>query len=65
MEHTIQYGGRNTKVKQIFLHKYVVTHYIHISCKFHEDILIFEFARDKKHKFWAFWSITSNMAAEI
>ena len=51
--------------KYIFFHNCVVTHYIHILCKFHEDILIFEFARDKKHEFWAFWSIISNMAAEI
>ena len=45
------------KIKNIFFfHNCVVTHYIHILCKFHEDILIFEFARHKKPKFWAILS---------
>ena len=64
-EHIIQYGGRNTKLKKFFLHNYVVTYYIQILSKFHENILSFEFTRDKKPKFWATLSIESKMADVI
>ena len=53
------------KQNNFFLHNFIGTYYIHILWKFHENITIFELAKDKKTKFWAIFSYKYNMAAKI
>ena len=58
-------AAENQNFQKLFLHNCVVTYDMHILFKFLEEMLIFEFSRDKKPKFWVILSIKSKMAAEI
>ena len=58
-------AAENQNFQKLFLHNCVVTYDMHILFKFLEEMLIFEFSRDKKPKFWVILSIKSKMAAEV